>query len=103
MALLSLLLLLGMAPLQDDQLQPLGPNELMQGLEQYQRRQAQDLLHQVQPVESADNTCLAIRSYIFKREDAQAPVLIGTTTCTPAQAFQQRSVVQPRARLIPAN
>ncbi len=50
------------------------------------------------------NTCFAIRSYIFKREDGNAPVLVGTTTCTPSDALRRREVKHPpKARLVPAN
>jgi hypothetical protein len=50
------------------------------------------------------NTCYAIRSYIFKREDGNAPVLVGTTTCTPSDTLRRLEVKRPpRARLVPAN
>lgn len=38
------------------------------------------------------NLCFAIRSYHFRRQDGNAPVLVGTTTCTPAVDFRQRQV-----------
>jgi hypothetical protein len=38
------------------------------------------------------NTCYTMRSYHFRRQDGQAPVLAGTTTCTPANRLQQRRV-----------
>lgn len=40
------------------------------------------------------NTCYTVRSYMFHRQDGQAPVLVGTTTCTPANKLQQRRVKQ---------
>jgi hypothetical protein len=47
------------------------------------------------------NTCYAIRSYIFKREDGNAPVLVGTTTCTPADALRRLQVKhRPKAGLV---
>jgi hypothetical protein len=50
------------------------------------------------------NTCYAIRSYIFKREDGNAPVLVGTTTCTPSDTLRRREVKRPpRGRMVPAN
>jgi hypothetical protein len=50
------------------------------------------------------NTCYAIRSYIFKREDGNAPVLVSTTTCTRSDTLRRLEVKRPpRARLVPAN
>lgn len=46
--------------------------------------------------------CFAIRSYHFRRQDGQAPVLVGTTTCTPAIDFRQRQVSPaPKIELVP--
>ncbi len=39
-----------------------------------------------------NNMCFTMRSYYFRRQDGQAPVLVGTTTCTPASKLQQRRV-----------
>ena len=39
-----------------------------------------------------DKTCFTMRSYHFRRQDGQAPVLASTTTCTPANKLQQRKV-----------
>jgi hypothetical protein len=48
------------------------------------------------------NTCYAIRSYSFRRQDGQAPVLVSTTTCTPASKLQQRQVKpEPGALYVP--
>jgi hypothetical protein len=48
------------------------------------------------------STCYAIKSYIFEREDGNAPVLVATTTCTPANTLRWRQVDRPpKARLIP--
>jgi len=47
--------------------------------------------------------CLAIRSYIFKRDDDKAPVLVKTMTCTPSTVFMQKAGHPPGARLVPAN
>ncbi len=38
------------------------------------------------------NICFAIRSYHFRRQDGQAPVLAGITNCTPGSVLQQRRV-----------
>ena len=47
--------------------------------------------------------CYAIKSYIFEREDGNAPVLVATTTCTPANTLRWRQVDRaPKVRLIPA-
>lgn len=40
----------------------------------------------------AKNTCYTVRSYHFERQDGQAPVLTGVSTCTPANKLQQRRV-----------
>jgi len=46
--------------------------------------------------------CFAIRSYIFNREDDNAPVLVATTTCTPSDTLRTLEVARP-ARIVPAN
>lgn len=45
------------------------------------------------------NTCYTMRSYFFRRQDGNAPVPAGMTTCTPASVLQQRQV-SPRPNLI---
>jgi hypothetical protein len=48
------------------------------------------------------NLCFAIRSYVFERQDGNAPVLVRTSTCTPASTIQRRQVANPPpARLVP--
>lgn len=48
------------------------------------------------------NTCYTVRSYHFKRQDGQAPVLTGMTTCTPARVLEQKRVSPaPGVKLIP--
>jgi len=48
------------------------------------------------------NTCYTVRSYMFHRQDGQAPVLVGTSTCTPANKLQQRQVKpQPGSWFVP--
>jgi hypothetical protein len=48
------------------------------------------------------NTCFTMRSYFFRRQDGQAPVPAGMTTCTPSSVLQQRRVSPaPRVRFIP--
>jgi hypothetical protein len=42
---------------------------------------------QVEKLESDDNTCFAIRTYIFKREDGNAPELAGTTNLHAEQSL----------------
>ena len=52
--------------------------------------------------ESQRNTCYTMRSYFFRRQDGQAPVPAGMTTCTPASVLQQRQVSpEPNVRLVP--
>lgn len=70
-----------------------------------QKRLAQQALDNARRAARAENfpTCYAIRSYIFEREDGNAPVLVATTTCTPASTLQWRQVDHPpKVRLIPA-
>jgi hypothetical protein len=48
------------------------------------------------------NTCYTMRSYFFRRQDGQAPVPAGMTTCTPANVLQQRQVSpRPSVRFVP--
>lgn len=52
--------------------------------------------------ESQRNTCYTMRSYFFRRQDGQAPVPAGMTTCTPANMLQQRQVSPaPRVMFVP--
>ena len=52
--------------------------------------------------ESHRNTCFTMRSYFFRRQDGQAPVPAGMTTCTPASVLQQRQVSPvPDVKLVP--
>lgn len=52
--------------------------------------------------ESRRNTCFTMRSYFFRRQDGQAPVPAGMTTCTPASVLQQRQVSPaPDVKLVP--
>jgi hypothetical protein len=52
--------------------------------------------------ESRRNTCFTMRSYFFRRQDGQAPVPAGMTTCTPASVLQQRQVSPgPKVKLVP--
>src|SRR5215475_5318335 len=97
MSLLTVILLLNMGPPQPYQIQPLSPEQLTNGLIAYQAEHAQvfDPI-QIDRVQGNSNVCFAIRSYIFKREDGNAPVLVGTTTCTPSTVLQQRRVGHPR-------
>ena len=48
------------------------------------------------------NTCYTMRSYFFRRQDGQAPVPAGMTTCTPASVSQQRQVSsRPTVKYVP--
>ena len=52
--------------------------------------------------ESRRNTCFTMRSYFFRRQDGQAPVPAGMTTCTPASVLQRRQVSpEPDVKLVP--
>ncbi|SRR5260221_14220174 len=48
------------------------------------------------------STCFAIRSYVFHRNDGQAPTLVNTTTCTPAKTLRNLQVSPAPVRLVPA-
>ena len=51
---------------------------------------------------SQRNMCFTIRSYFFRRQDGQAPVPAGMSTCTPASMLrQQRTAPGPAVRLVP--
>jgi hypothetical protein len=77
-------------------------------VEQFNAARARRLLQrQVQrmrdPRTADSSTCYTIKSYIFEREDGNAPVLVATTTCTPASTLQWRQVDRPpQPRLVPA-
>jgi hypothetical protein len=46
--------------------------------------------------------CFTIRSYFFRRQDGQAPVLAGMSTCTPASILRQRQTAPaPAVRFVP--
>lgn len=52
--------------------------------------------------ESQRHTCFTMRSYFFRRQDGQAPVPAGMTTCTPASVLRQRQVSpRPTVRVVP--
>jgi len=52
--------------------------------------------------QSRRNTCFTMRSYFFRRQDGQAPVPAGMTTCTPASVLQQRQVSPaPDVKFVP--
>ncbi len=44
--------------------------------------------------------CFALRSYLFEREDGNAPVLAGATTCTPNTVRPEQVMNPPAARLV---
>src|SRR5215472_9032813 len=48
--------------------------------------------HKVETQNLNDNVCYTMRSYYFQRQDGQAPVLTGVSTCTPAKKLQQKRV-----------
>ena len=53
------------------------------------------------PGESFPNTCFLIRSYHFERQDGNAPVLTGMTTCTPSRVLEQKRVSPSRGLYVP--
>jgi len=48
-------------------------------------------------------TCFTMRSYIFERQDGNAPILVGTTTCTPAGQIRDRRIHGKEQLLVPMN
>ena len=67
-----------------------------------QHRQLDNLTARRLIEESRRNTCFTMRSYFFRRQDGQAPVPAGMTTCTPASVLQQRQVSPaPKVKFVP--
>ena len=67
-----------------------------------QHRQFDDSLGRKLLEQSRHNTCYTMRSYFFRRQDGQAPVPAGMTTCTPASVLQQRQVSPgPNVKFVP--
>jgi hypothetical protein len=67
-----------------------------------QHRQLDNVTPRKLMEESQRNTCFTMRSYFFRRQDGQAPVPAGMTTCTPASVLQQRKVSPvPELILVP--
>jgi hypothetical protein len=67
-----------------------------------QHRQLDDATGRRLLEDSQRNTCFTMRSYFFRRQDGQAPVPAGMTTCTPASVLQQRKVSPvPELILVP--
>jgi hypothetical protein len=40
-------------------------------------------------------TCFTMRSYVFARQDGNAPVLVDTSTCTPAETLRTEQAKRP--------
>jgi hypothetical protein len=59
---------------------------------QVQQQVLQQELERQSPDAGQRNLCFTMRSYYFHRQDGQAPVLVGTATCTPASKLQQKRV-----------
>src|SRR5262249_7013903 len=107
MSLLGLLLLLGVAA-QDQTASPQSSGDWRATpvftAEQFNaarsRQQRSERL--LQADRRADSsTCYAIKSYIFEREDGNAPVPVATTTCTPANTLRWEQVDRPpKVRLV---
>lgn len=67
-----------------------------------QHRQPDHTLARKLPDVSRRNTCYTMRSYFFRRQDGNAPVPAGMTTCTPASVLQQRQVSpRPSVKFVP--
>jgi len=44
--------------------------------------------------------CFTMRSYVFARQDGNAPVLVGTSTCTPASTLRMEQSRHHRGKLV---
>jgi hypothetical protein len=111
MSLLGFILLLGLTTPQNQpvaaQQNDVSPAQQFQLQDQHnlriqvQQRSLEDVRRALQFAGSA-NMCFAIRSYVFDRQDGNAPVLVSTTTCTPADTLRRQQVANPpKARLVP--
>lgn len=63
---------------------------------QTRRFDAEDFL-----ADQNSHMCFAIRSYIFKRNDGKAPVLVKTMTCTPNTVFLKKAGPPPKGLYVP--
>jgi len=88
---LSLVLLFATAVPVQTQGYDLTPDMSKLGVQVQQRVLPQELDRQA-PDAGQRNLCFTMRSYYFHRQDGQAPVLVGTATCTPASKLQQKKV-----------
>ena len=52
--------------------------------------------------DSGQPICYKMRTYVFERNDGDAPKLVRETTCGPARPHVNRSKA-PKVRLVPAN
>jgi len=77
----------------------LGPVPLFQHLPRQFHQDRIDVRDQL--AQQNSNMCFAIRSYIFKRADDSAPVLVKTMTCTPNTVFLQKAGHPSTPRLVP--
>ena len=62
-----------------------------------QHRQFDDSLGRKLLDQTRRNTCYTMRSYFFRRQDGQAPVPAGMTTCTPASVCSKDRYRRDRA------
>jgi hypothetical protein len=97
---LGFVLLFGMAAQQKPLDAPQGflrlkPAVIQQGQHHYAlERKSND--------ESLPKLCFTMRSYFFRRQDGQAPVPAGMTTCTPARILQQQQISPaPDVKFVP--
>lgn len=69
-----------------------------------ERRNAQTILKDQQYADRfGEGTCFTMRTYVFARHDGNAPVLVGTSTCTPAGAIRMEQSGHRRGELILLN
>jgi len=96
---LSLILLFATAAPQQKQSYELTPdiNKLRVQVQQADSKE----LRQNSADPGQKNLCFTMRSYYFHRQDGQAPVLAGTSTCTPASKLQQRQVSPADGLFVP--
>src|SRR5580698_880727 len=100
MSLLNLLFIFAMAAPQPNSAPTVGP--IQQRLPALTYLPGDPTARKLLESSRLENTCYTIRSYHFRRQDGQAPVPAGMTTCTRANVFQQRQVTSdPSGLFVP--
>jgi hypothetical protein len=79
-----------------------GQDFRTQSLPQF-KSELKDLRRRTWEPRLQSDMCFTMRSYVFHREDGQAPRLVNATTCTPASTLRTlQTSPAPPVRLVPA-